>query len=73
MERRGALFLHLGRKGERVRLTARGERVFIALLAVGLALFLSLTYHLATHLHFTGEGYCYGSFTKCYAGEGEGE
>jgi hypothetical protein len=56
-----------------MRLTARGERAFIALLAVGLALFLSLTYHLATHLHFTGEGYCYGSFAECYAGEGEGE
>ena len=56
-----------------MRLTARGERVFITLLALGLALFLSLTYHLATHLHFTGEGYCYGSFTKCYAGEGEGK
>jgi len=56
-----------------VRLTARGERALIALLAIGLALFLSLTYHLATHLHFTGEGYCYGSFTECYAGEGEGE
>jgi hypothetical protein len=71
MERRGALFLHLGRKDESVKLTRRGEGAFIALLTLALGLFLALVFHLSTHLHFTGEGYCYGSFIECYEGEGK--
>ena len=54
-----------------MKLTRRGERVFITLLTIGLGLFLALVFHLSTHLHFTGEeGYCYGSFIECYEGEG---
>lgn len=61
------------RERESVKLTRRGERAFIALLTLGLGLFLALVFHLSTHLHFTGEGYCYGSFIECYEGEGEGK
>jgi len=56
-----------------MKLTARGERVFIALLTIGVALFLAVTYHLATHLHFTGGGYCYGTVNECYLSEEEGK
>jgi len=52
-----------------MRLTARGEKVFIALLAIGITAFLVVVYHLSTHLHFTGEDYCYGSFSECFVGD----
>ena len=61
-----------GRGGERVRLTRRGERVFYALLLIVGASVLALIYHLSTHIHYTGKGYCYGSFIECY-GEEEGQ
>lgn len=54
-----------------MRLTKRGERVFCALLLLAMAVVLAIIYHLSTSIHWTGEGYCYGSFTKCYEGEGK--
>jgi hypothetical protein len=53
-------------------LTRRGERVFLALLLVAGASLLAIIYHLSISIHYTGEGYCYGTFTECY-GEGEGK
>ena len=54
-----------------MRLTKRGERVFYALLLLAVASVLAIIYHLSTHIHWTGEGYCYGTFTKCYEEEGK--
>lgn len=54
-----------------MRLTKRGERVFALGLAVMLALALLGIYKAATSIHWTGEGYCVGSFTKCYEEEGK--
>ena len=56
-----------------MRLTRRGERVFYALLLTAGASLLALVYHLSTHIHYTGERYCYGSFIECYGEEGEGK
>lgn len=52
-----------------VRLTKRGKRVRALLIVAGVA----LVYMLATHIHYTGAGYCFGTFDKCYALEGEGK
>ena len=54
-----------------MRLTRRGERVFYALLLAAGAVVLAIIYHLSTSIHWTGEGYCYGTFTKCYEEEGK--
>jgi hypothetical protein len=54
-----------------VRLTKRGERVFLLGLAVMLALALLGIYKAAISVHWTGGGYCVGSFTQCYEEEGE--
>ncbi len=54
-----------------MRLTKRGERVFLLGLAVMLALALLGIYKAAISVHWTGEGYCVGSFTKCYEEEGK--
>jgi hypothetical protein len=56
-----------------MRLTKRGERAFIALLLIVGASVLALIYHLSISIHYTGEGYCYGSFIECYGQEGEGK
>ena len=54
-----------------MKLTKRGERVFYTLLLAVGASVLALIYHLSISLHYTGEGYCYGSFEKCYQEEGK--
>ena len=54
-----------------MRLTKRGERVFFTLLLTAGACLLAIIYHLSTSIHWTGEGYCYGSFSKCYGKEVE--
>lgn len=54
-----------------MRLTKRGERVFYALLLTAGASLLALVYHFSVSIHWTGEGYCYGTFTKCYEEEGK--
>ena len=33
--------------------------------------FLAGIYYVATHLNWTGEGYCWGSMAQCYLGEGK--
>ena len=52
-----------------MRLTRRGERVFYALLLMAGASVLAIIYHLSISIHYTGEGYCYGSFIECYGKE----
>lgn len=52
-----------------MRLTRRGERVFYALLVTAGASVLALIYHLSISIHYTGEGYCFGSFIECYGKE----
>jgi hypothetical protein len=52
-----------------VKLTKRGRRA----VAVAVLLWLALIYYTATHIHYTGEGYCWGSFTQCYGQEGGGK
>jgi hypothetical protein len=32
---------------------------------------LATIYFLATHINYTGDGYCFGSMDKCYLGEGK--
>lgn len=54
-----------------MKLTKRGERVFYALLLALGAGVLALIYHLSISIHYTGEGYCYGTFEKCYQEEGK--
>lgn len=54
-----------------MRLTKRGERVFYALLLMAGAGVLALIYHLSISIHYTGKGYCYGTFTECYEEEGK--
>lgn len=56
-----------------MKLTKRGERAFFALLLTAGAGFLALIFHLSISIHWTEEGYCYGTFQKCYEGEGEGK
>lgn len=53
-----------------MRLTRRGEVVFILGLALALVLGLLGIYKAATSIHWTGDGYCIGSFTTCYDDEG---
>ena len=50
-----------------MKLTKRGKRA----VAVAALLWLALIYYTATHIHYTEKGYCWGSFVKCYEGEGE--
>ena len=52
-----------------MKLTRRGKKVRAFLIVLGVA----LVYMLATHIHYTGAGYCLGTFDKCYALEGEGK
>lgn len=54
-----------------MRLTTRGERVFNALLLIAGAFVVAVIYYLSTHIHYTGAGYCHGTFTQCYEGEGK--
>lgn len=54
-----------------MRLTRRGERAFNALLLIAGAVVVAVIYYLSTHIHYTGEGYCHGSFSQCYEGEGK--
>lgn len=56
-----------------MKLTKRGERVFYTLLLIVGASVLALIYHLSISIHYTEEGYCYGSFIECYGQEGEGK
>jgi len=51
-----------------MRLTKRGKRARALLIVAGVA----LVYMLGTHIHYTAKGYCWGTFDKCYALEGEG-
>lgn len=53
-----------------MRLTRRGEVVFILGLALALVLGLLGIYKAATSIHWTEDGYCVGSFTTCYDDEG---
>lgn len=50
-----------------VRLTRRGKRVRAILLGCSVVAVL----YTATQLHYTEEGYCWGSFIQCYEGEGK--
>lgn len=52
-----------------MRLTRRGKRVRAVLIVAGVA----LVYMLATHIHYTAKGYCWGTFSQCYELEGEGK
>lgn len=52
-----------------MRLTKRGEVVFILGLALALVLGLLGIYKAATSIHWTGTGYCVGSFVECYEEE----
>lgn len=54
-----------------MRLTRRGEIVFTLGLAFALVLGLFTIYTLSTSIHWTENGYCWGSFDKCYEGEGK--
>jgi len=48
-------------------LTRRGWTVLVIL--PGLA----LIYYVATHVHWTGDRYCWGTFAHCYQYEGDGK
>jgi hypothetical protein len=50
-------------------ITKRGKRVRAFSIVLGVA----LVYMLATHIHYTEKGYCWGSFSQCYTLEGEGK
>jgi hypothetical protein len=52
-----------------VKLTKRGKRVRALVIALGLV----AIYLLSIKVHYTGAGYCLGTFEKCYALEREGE
>ena len=49
-----------------MKLTRRGEIVFVALIAMTGLVGLSVILHLATHLHFVDTAFCYGTFTECF-------
>ena len=54
-----------------MKLTRRGE-VVLALGVAALALLALLgIYKVAISVHYTGEGYCFGSFIECYGEEEE--
>jgi hypothetical protein len=56
-----------------VKLTKRGEIVlFITVMMLTIVTLLGI-YKLAISIHFTGTGYCWGSFIECYGEEGEGK
>lgn len=55
-----------------MRLTRRGEIVLALGLAALALLALLGIYKVSISTHYTGEGYCWGTFEKCY-GEGEGK
>jgi hypothetical protein len=48
-------------------ITKRGKKVIAILLALGFALIVWLV----GSIHWTGSGYCFGSFDKCYPMEFE--
>lgn len=56
-----------------MKLTRRGEIVlFITVMMLTIVTLLGI-YKLAISIHFTGTGYCWGSFIECYGEEGEGK
>lgn len=56
-----------------MKLTRRGEIVLaIGLATIALTALLGI-YKLSISIHFTGTGYCWGSFIECYGEEGEGK
>ena len=48
-------------------LTLRGWLVLVILPV------LALIYYVSTHVHYTGTGYCWGTFLQCYGQEEKGE
>lgn len=48
-------------------LTLRGWLVLVILPA------LALIYYVATHVHYTETGYCWGTFPQCYGQEEKGD
>lgn len=53
-----------------MKLTKRGEIVLaIGLATIALTALLGI-YKLSISIHFTGTGYCWGSFIECYGKEG---
>lgn len=54
-----------------MKLTKRGEIVFLIALALLIASAVLGIYKVATSIWWTDEGYCYGSVTKCYEEEGK--
>ena len=50
-----------------IKLTKRGKRVRAIAILVGIV----AIYMLATHIHYTETGYCWGTFTQCYGLEGK--
>lgn len=48
-----------------VKLTKRGKRVR----AVAILLGIVVLYHVSTNIHYTQNGYCWGSFVECFFGE----
>lgn len=55
-----------------MKLTRRGEIVLVIGLAMIALTALLGIYKLSISIHWTGKGYCWGSFDKCY-GEEEGK
>ena len=54
-----------------MKLTKRGEIVlFITVTMLTVATLLGI-YKVAISVHYTGSGYCFGSFEKCYQEEGK--
>lgn len=49
-----------------MKLTRRGERVFTALLVGAGLVVVGVILYLSTHIHFTGPGFCFGSFVECF-------
>lgn len=55
-----------------MKLTRRGEIVLaIGIATIALIALLGI-YKVAISVHYTGSGYCFGSFIECYGQEGEG-
>jgi hypothetical protein len=51
-----------------MKLTRRGEVLFIALLLIAGLVGVSVILHLATHIHYVDTEFCYGTFTECFGG-----
>lgn len=52
-----------------MKLTKRGEIVLaIGIITLSLLALLGI-YKVATSVHWTGDGYCWGTFTECYGEE----